>query len=51
MSGKQERVRMVTANPDGTFNQIETRPLSPAEASRIAAEAVRRGIPAAIHPA
>lgn len=45
----KERVRMVTENPNGTWNMIETKPLDPAEASRIAAEAAARGIHVAIH--
>jgi len=53
MSEKTHRVRMVVTDQPapGQAIQLETKPMTRSEATRIAAEAVGRGIPAAVHPA
>lgn len=53
MSNKTHRVRLVvTGQPaPGQALQIETKAMPEADANRVAAEAVGRGIPAAVHKA
>lgn len=53
MSKQTHRVRLVVTGRDakGPAVQIETKPMTKADANRVAAEAVGRGIPAAVHKA
>lgn len=53
MSDRTHRVRIVVTDQPapGKAVQIETKPMTRADADRVAAEAGGLGIPAAVHPA